>query len=134
MKREIIRVEPYSTNFEKWGVPVSVVTRAGDMVYVSGMPPFDPETGELKAMPFERQAELILEQLKTCLEAAGSDLQHALKVNILCTSPKYFATFNEAYKRFFPSDPPARIFSIVPEWTGPFDIELDCYAVVAGDD
>ena len=41
MNRELIRVEPYSTNFEKWHAPVSVAARAGNMVFVSGMPPFD---------------------------------------------------------------------------------------------
>ena len=33
MEREIIRVEPFDTNFEKWGAPVSVCTRAGNMVF-----------------------------------------------------------------------------------------------------
>ena len=78
MEREIIRVEPFSTNFEKWGAPVSVCTRAGNMVFMSGMPPFDPDTGELlQHAPFERQAERILEQMKTALEAAGSDLDRS---------------------------------------------------------
>jgi hypothetical protein len=27
-------------------------------------------------------------------------------------------------------DRPARIFVCVPEWPGPFDIEIDCVAVV----
>ena len=39
MQREIIRVEPIDSNFEKRGVPVSTCTRAGNMVFVSGMPP-----------------------------------------------------------------------------------------------
>ena len=57
MEREIVRVEPFDTNFEKWGAPVSVCTRAGGMVFVSGLPPFDPDTGELlQHAPFERQA------------------------------------------------------------------------------
>src|ERR1700756_4037289 len=122
MEREIIRVEPFSTNFEKWGTPVSVCTRAGNMVFMSGMPPFYPDTGEsLQHAPFERQAERILEQMKTALEAAGSDLDHVLKCNVLCISAERFKTFNEIYKRHFPKNPPARIFFSVPEWTGPFD-------------
>ena len=40
-----------------------------------------------------------------------------------------FKAFNEIYKRYFPKNPPARIFFCVPEWTGPFDIEIDCIAV-----
>jgi 2-iminobutanoate/2-iminopropanoate deaminase len=39
-----------------------------------------------------------------------------------------FPVVNAIHARYFPEDPPARIF--VPEWTGPFDIEIDCVAVV----
>jgi 2-iminobutanoate/2-iminopropanoate deaminase len=56
--------------------------------------------------------------------------QNVMKCNIYCTSAKHFATVNAIYARYFPSDPPARIFVCVPEWTGPFDIEIDCVAVV----
>lgn len=68
MKKEVIRVEPLSTYTERWKAPTSTVTRHGDTVYVSGLPPFDPETGEIVNAPIERQTELVLEQLKLCLE------------------------------------------------------------------
>jgi 2-iminobutanoate/2-iminopropanoate deaminase len=129
MKREIIRVEPLSTYLEKWKAPTSAVARCGDMIYVTGAPPFVPETGEIFQGPIERQTELVLEQMKKCVEAAGSDFDHVLKCNVYCTSVEAFAAVNEVYVRFFPKDPPARIFINVPKWAGPFDIEIDCIAV-----
>jgi 2-iminobutanoate/2-iminopropanoate deaminase len=128
MKREIIRIEPLSTYLEKWKAPTSVVTRCGDMIYVSGLPPFDPLTGDVIDAPIERQTELVLEQLKLCVETAGSSMAKVLKCNVYCTSVEHFATVNSIYARFFPTDPPARIFVTVPAWPGHFDIEIDCIA------
>jgi 2-iminobutanoate/2-iminopropanoate deaminase len=55
MKRTIIRVEPLSTYLERWKAPTSAVTRHGDTIYVSGFPPFDPDTGEVVNAPIARQ-------------------------------------------------------------------------------
>jgi 2-iminobutanoate/2-iminopropanoate deaminase len=130
MKREIIRVEPLSSWLERWKAPTSVVTRHGDTVYVSGLPPFDPETGEVAEVTLERQTALVLEQLKLCVETAGSSLENVLKCNVYCTSVEQFAAVNAIYARYFPNDPPARIFVCVPAWPGRFDIEIDCIAAV----
>jgi 2-iminobutanoate/2-iminopropanoate deaminase len=131
MKREIIRVEPLSTYLERWKAPTSTVTRHGDTVYVSGFPPFDPESGEVIQRPIEQQAELVLQQMKLCLEKAGSSMENVLKCNVYCTSVEKFAAVNTVYTRFFPKDPPARIFVCVPAWPGPFEIEIDCIAAVS---
>jgi len=53
-----------------------------------------------------------------------------LKVNVYVTSVDMFPAVNEVYRRFFPTDPPARIFINVPAWNGGFDIEVDCIAAV----
>ena len=130
MAREIIRVEPLSTYLDNWKAPTSAVTRHGDTVYVSGFPPFDPETGQIAEASIERQTELVLEQIKLCLEAAGSSMANVLKCNICCTSVEKFAAVNAVYALYFHKDPPARIFTAVPAWFGPFDVEIDCVAAV----
>jgi 2-iminobutanoate/2-iminopropanoate deaminase len=130
MTREIIRVEPLSTYLERWKAPTSAVTRHGDTIYVSGFPPFDKATGDVVDAPIERQAELVLEQMKLCVETAGSSLDKVLKCNVYCTSVEKFAAVNEVYARYFSKDQPARIFVNVPAWPGHFDIEIDCIAAL----
>ena len=126
-----IRVEPISTYLERRRKgPVYPAVIANGLVYLSGLPPFDPETGEIKPLPFARQAEIVLDQMELCLEAAGSSLAQIIKCNVYCTpDPSHFAAFNEVYARYFRDESPARIFVHVPSWPGPFDVEVDCIAL-----
>src|SRR5258708_2750727 len=109
MKREVIRVEPLSTYLERWKAPTSAVTRSGDTIYVSGFPPFDPDTGEVVEASIERQTELVLEQMKLCLETAGSSLANVLKFNVYSTSVEKFPPVTPIYPRYFPQHPPPPI-------------------------
>jgi len=131
MNRRAVRVEPYSTWLERRRKgPIYPVIVAGELAFVSGLPPFDPQTGEIERVAFEEQAERVLGQMKRCLEAAGSSLERVVKCNVFCTDAAYFAAFNEVYARYFPVESPARIFVCVSPFPGPLDVEVDCIAVV----
>src|ERR1700744_1885474 len=92
--RHIIRVEPLSSYLEKYKAPTSVMVRHGDTLYVSGLPPFDPATGEIAKASIERQTELVLDQLKLCVETAGSSLDNVIKCRVYCTSVQQFSAVN----------------------------------------
>jgi len=127
-----LRIDPISSYLERYrNGPVHLGIIANDFVYLSGLPPFDPETGDIKPAPFERQVELVLERMKLCLDSAGSSLAKVVKCNVYCTpDPSHFERFNAIYARYFPAESPARIFLHVPSWPGPFDVEVDCVAVL----
>ena len=106
---ERMRVEPISSYLERYrpNAVAHPVTVVDGLVFLSGMPPFEPDTGEVTKAPFERQCELVLDQLKHCLEAAGSSLSQVIKCNVYCVPGEArFATFNAIYDRYFPKDAP----------------------------
>ena len=117
---------------ERNNVPASAVVRAGEWVYVSGMPPVNPETGGYDILPIDQQARRSLEHLKACLEAAGSGLDRVVKCTVYCSNPSYFPAVNAVYAEYFGTHKPARTFISPGGWFGPFDIEFDCVALVRG--
>src|ERR1700754_1544668 len=86
---------------ERNSVPASAVVRAGEWVYVSGMPPVNPETGGYDILPIAQQTRRSPDPLKSCLEAAGSGLDRVVKCTVYCSNPSYFATVNAIYAEYF---------------------------------
>ena len=73
----------------------------------------------------------MLSNIASILAEAGGTMSDVLKCNVYCTSVEKFAAVNAIYSRYFPKNPPARIFVNVPAWPGHFDLEIDCIAAVA---
>jgi 2-iminobutanoate/2-iminopropanoate deaminase len=81
---------------------------AGGFLFVSGMTGVDPLTGKLAGATIHEQAACALQNCEAILGAAGALLQDVVEVQVLLARPEDFAGLNDAYARFFPSDPPAR--------------------------
>jgi 2-iminobutanoate/2-iminopropanoate deaminase len=128
MDKRIVRVEPFASFSEKRNVPVSSVVVHEGLVYVSQMPPYDPVTGEVRRFEVAEQMELVMSQMRKCLEAAGSNLSRVIQCSVYANDPAHFQIINDVYRRFFPTDPPARKLIFVSGWHGPFDVEVDCIA------
>ncbi|MFD1984813.1 RidA family protein [Mesorhizobium newzealandense] len=129
MKKEIIEVPILSAAVRALGVPLSLVTKAAGLVFVSGTPPLDISTGRLVKGDIETQTEASLTALKHCLEAAGTSLDNVVMVRIYAVNSGFYNAINRVYARHFPENPPSRTFVPVASWPMEFDIEIECVAV-----
>ena len=108
--------------------PYSQAIRANGFVFVSGQIPLDPASGQLIQGGIAEQTERVLENLKVILEAAGSSLNHAVKVGVFLKDMGEFAQMNEVYARYFPHQPPARATVEVSRLPRDVRVEIDIVA------
>ena len=88
--------------------PYAQAVSYGNLLFVSGMIPIDPKTGELLTGNFEAEVTLVLENLKAVLEAGGMGMKNVLKASVFLKEIALFGKFNEIYGRYFGDVLPAR--------------------------
>jgi 2-iminobutanoate/2-iminopropanoate deaminase len=82
--------------------------RIGDFIFLSGMGPIDPQTGEREHGPIAEQVRTTLANVKHMLESAGSSLDRVVRVNVVLADMSDVEEMDRVYREFFPVDPPAR--------------------------
>jgi 2-iminobutanoate/2-iminopropanoate deaminase len=87
--------------------PYSQAVVAGGLVFVSGQGPWDA-TGTVVGDTIEEQTRQALANIGAILEAAGSSIERVVNVTFVLAEPEDFAGFNAEWRRWFPSNPPAR--------------------------
>ena len=105
--------------------PYSQAVVAGNILYVSGQIPLDPETAEVVEGGVAAQTTRVLDNLKAVVEAAGGELGNAAKVTIYITDMGQFATVNEIYGTYFSAPFPARACVEVSALPKGVEVEMD---------
>jgi len=88
-------------------LPFSAAVACDRLIFISGTVGRDPQGGIARG-DIAAQTAQTLENIRRHLEQAGSSLEQVLKVTVFLTDMGLFQGMNEAYRRFFPSEPPAR--------------------------
>jgi 2-iminobutanoate/2-iminopropanoate deaminase len=111
--------------------PLSFAARAGDLLYISGIPGFD----ENRNLPdtFEAQFANVVKNMKRVLDEAGASFRDLVKVNVLLTRPPDVAPMNAMYAGAFgPAPYPARTTCVVHALPDPrMLIEIEAVASLA---
>jgi 2-iminobutanoate/2-iminopropanoate deaminase len=101
-KKEIVKVEAAAANPN-----LSLATKFGNLVFVSGQTGRHPVTGEL-GKDVREQTRNVLERIKTILTAAGTSLDNVLTATTYLTRVQDVPAYNEEYAKYFPTNKPAR--------------------------
>jgi 2-iminobutanoate/2-iminopropanoate deaminase len=88
--------------------PYSHAVEAGELVFLSGQTPLDPDTGVLVEGGIGEQTAQCLANLKAVLATAGLGFEHVVKVNVFLTDMANFNAMNRIYRDAFQEPYPAR--------------------------
>jgi 2-iminobutanoate/2-iminopropanoate deaminase len=81
---------------------------AAGLIFVAGQGPYDPASGAIVGTTIQDQTRQCLTNIQAILEAAGSSLDKLVSLTFILADPADFAGLNEEWRRWFPTDPPAR--------------------------
>jgi 2-iminobutanoate/2-iminopropanoate deaminase len=108
--------------------PLAQAIRAGNLLFVSGQGPLDPETREVVDGDIRAQTRQTLANLKNVLAAAGLDFRHVVNMRVVLREPTDFAAFNETFRELMQGEKVTRTcVGATPHRKG-VNVEIDCVA------
>lgn len=116
--------------------------RVGNLLFLSGIGPRDPETdgipglqrsttGNFTEFDFEAQCRSVFQNVRTVLEASGATWESLVDVTVFLTNmQRDFHTYNRIYAEYFKENQPCRTTVGIDSLPTPIAIELKCIAVI----
>ena len=108
----------------------SQAVRVGDIVYLSGQIPLDPETMEMVPGDVRDQIQRVFRNLSAVAEAAGGSLVDIVKLNVYLTDLSHFPVVNEVMAEHFDQPYPARAAVGVADLPKGAQVEMDAVMVL----
>jgi 2-iminobutanoate/2-iminopropanoate deaminase len=129
-KRIITSQGAPTTGFTDKGAPspLAQAIRAGNLLFVSGQGPLDPQTREVVSADIGEQTRQTLTNLKSVLAAAGLDFTHVVNMRVVLRNTEDFPAFNETFREFLQGEKVTRTcIGATPHRKG-VNVEIDCVA------
>jgi 2-iminobutanoate/2-iminopropanoate deaminase len=109
--------------------PLAQGIRFGNMLFVSGQGPLDPETREVVSDDIGEQTRQTLTNLKGVLAAGGADFTNVVNMRVCLRNTADFPKFNEAFTAFMQGEKVTRTcIGGTPHRAG-VNVEIDCVAM-----
>ena len=88
--------------------PYSQAIEANGNLYISGQLPINPKTGKIEATEIGALTEQVFKNIAAILDAAGYTFADVVKTTVFLSDLSDFAGMNEVYKKYYPTECPAR--------------------------
>ncbi|NLK73124.1 MAG: RidA family protein [Clostridiales bacterium] len=112
--------------------PYSQGVQTGNLLFVSGQIPINPETGTIPE-GIEAQTGQSLENIKAIIEAAGATLSQVVKCTVFLKDMNEFADMNKIYAEYFTEPYPARAAVEVSRLPKDVKVEIEAIAQLTTD-
>lgn len=138
MEKRIIRA-----NVPETGGPFNLCIAYGNLLFVSGLPPFDEDYSSrlrdarakgqpippFPDLPFEQQVRIVMEHMKALLESAGSNMDCLLKVIVWLKDQRDQEDFDRIYRAYFSNQEALPARTRMQAGRTPMDCALEIEAI-----
>jgi 2-iminobutanoate/2-iminopropanoate deaminase len=108
--------------------PYSIVTEANGFVFLSGMVPLDPVSGDAVRGSIEEQADRVMRNIGAVLGDVGLGFEDIVKATIFLADIGDFPAVNGVYGQYVGDARPARSTIQAGALPGGFAVEIECIA------
>jgi reactive intermediate/imine deaminase len=110
----------------------SQAVRVGELVFLSGQIPLDPDSMELVGGDLADSVRRVFENLAAVCEAAGGQLADIVKLNVYLLDMADFPLINEVMAEYFEPPYPARAAVAVAELPKGAPVEVEAILALDG--